>query len=401
MVAGLELKETTFNGCKMALSSLFNRGQLRNQKQQIADLTDQLAALKHKLDNAELSKVAAEELKNHIEDLAQEQSQLNDLLFESISSVNEIHNMVSHNAEALGAERSRLKDSEATFDQITVILQQVGGRLNTIDSRANETGKNMVQLNESAEKINDCVSQIESISDQTNLLALNAAIEAARAGEQGRGFAVVADEVRTLAGQTGNTTKEISTIIQATSNFIRQVDQGIETIQKDAAELQSTTATIESSVKLITTLSKDMNLIINRSTNESYIQVAMLSLLAFKSRVYEFIATDEPDTEKTELIRDHSGGRFGRWYYEGLGKSTFGHLQSYKNIESHLIALHTNAYNALIAAHQGSSSDKLAHLKNMEDASNSLITLLESLNDELQSMAKMAKEDTGNDSVLF
>lgn len=400
-MAGLELKEVTFNGSNMALSSFFHRGQLQDQKQQIADLSDQLTSLKRKLENAELSKVAAEELKNHIEDLAQEQTQLNDLLFSSISSVNEIHNLVSHNAEALGAERSRLKDSEATFDQITVILQQVGGRLNTIDSRANETGKNMVQLNESAEKINDCVSQIESISDQTNLLALNAAIEAARAGEQGRGFAVVADEVRTLAGQTGNTTKEISAIIQATTNFIRQVDQGIETIQKDAAELQSTTATIESSVKLITTLSKDMNLIINRSTNESYIQVAMLSLLAFKSRVYEFIATDEPDSEKTKLIRDHSGGRFGRWYYQGLGKSTFGHLESYKNIESHLIALHDNAYSALTAAHQGSSNEKLTHLKYMEDASNSLIHLLENLNEELQTMAKMAKEDSDNDSVLF
>lgn len=385
----------------MALSSFFNRGQLQDKNQQISQLTEQLASLQHKLENAELSKIAAEELKNHIEDMANEQTRLNDLLFESISSVNEIHNMVSHNAEALGAERSRLRDSEATFDQITVILQQVGTSLNQIDSRASETGKNMVQLNQSAVKINDCVSQIENISDQTNLLALNAAIEAARAGEQGRGFAVVADEVRTLAGQTGNTTKEISAIIQATTNFIRQVDQGIETIQKDATNLQETTSTIESSVKLITTLSKDMNLIINRSTNESYIQVAMLSLLAFKSRVYEFIATDEPDDEKTALIRDHAGGRFGRWYYEGLGKSTFGHLQSYKNIETHLVALHENAYCALQAAHQGSSKDKLSALKNMEDASNSLIHLLENLNDELQTMAKMAKEDSDNDSVLF
>jgi len=368
---------------------------------QIASLDEQIASLQVKLENAELSKLAAEELKNHIGDMAGEQDALNALLFRSIHSVNDIHNLVSQNAESLGAERSKLKDSEATFDQITVILQQVGQSLVDINHRANETGQNMIHLNQSASKINDCVSQIEQISDQTNLLALNAAIEAARAGEQGRGFAVVADEVRTLAGQTSNTTQEIAGIIHKTTDFIKQVDQGIETIQKDATNLQETTSTIESSVKMITDLSKDMNSIINRSTNESYIQVAMLSLLSFKSRVYEFIATESPDDEKILLIRDHSGGRFGRWYYDGLGKSTFGHLQNYKNIEQHLINMHKNAYDALSAAQKGSSKAKIDNLNRMEHESNTLIKYLESLNDELQNMANQVIESQDDHDILF
>lgn len=315
--------------------------------------------------------------------------------------MNDIHNLVSQNAESLGAERSKLKDSEATFDQITVILQQVGQSLETINQRASETVSNMGNLNLSAQKINDCVSQIEGISDQTNLLALNAAIEAARAGEQGRGFAVVADEVRSLAGQTSNTTQEIGGIIQATTGYIHQVDKGIEIIQQDAANLKQTTSTIESSVKLITDLSKDMNNIINRSTNESYIQVAMLSLLSFKSKVYEFIATEYRDDEKLLMMRDHSGGRFGRWYYDGLGKDTFGHLQNYRNIESHLINLHKNAYDALHAAHKGSSKEKINNLNSMEQESTTLIRYLESLNDELQTMKHSNKEDHTNEDVLF
>jgi len=383
--------------------SLFSSGKHKQAElvAQVDALNEQLTKLKIQLENAELSKVAAEELKNHIGDMAEEQDKLNVLLFKSIHSVNDIHNLVSQNAESLGAERSRLKDSEATFDQITIILQQVGQSLFDINQRANETGQNMVHLNQSASKINACVSQIEGISDQTNLLALNAAIEAARAGEQGRGFAVVADEVRALAGQTSNTTQEISSIINTTTGFIKQVDSGIESIQRDATTLQETTSTIESSVKLITDLSKDMNNIINRSTNESYIQVAMLSLLSFKSKVYEFIATESPDDENILLIRDHSGGRFGQWYYNGLGKSTFSHLQNYKNIEKHLINLHKNAYDALSDSKAGSSHSKLENLNKMEKESNTLIKYLESLNDELQTMVHETQNHQDDGDVLF
>jgi len=105
--------------------------------------------------------------------------------------------------------------ASSTASNGAAVVQETISVMNRIANRVRETAQTVENLGARGDQIGEIIATIEDIADQTNLLALNAAIEAARAGEQGRGFAVVADEVRALAERTTTATKEIGAMIKA------------------------------------------------------------------------------------------------------------------------------------------------------------------------------------------
>ncbi len=137
---------------------------------------------------------------------------------------------------------------------------QVMGR---IASRVQETSKTVESLGARSDQIGEIVATIQDIADQTNLLALNAAIEAARAGEQGRGFAVVADEVRALAERTTKATREISEMIKAiqseTKGAVAAMEAGVNEVEQGTIEAAKSGQALQEILEQINAVTMQVN----------------------------------------------------------------------------------------------------------------------------------------------
>ena len=143
------------------------------------------------------------------------------------------------------------------------IIAQTMHAIETLADRIFESAESVRQLAGNADNIGSVLDVIRSIAEQTNLLALNAAIEAARAGEAGRGFAVVADEVRTLAKRTGDSTDEIQKMIERLQNDTQQVVTKMESSREQATTTLSSAGQTTSAIEHILTSVTAIN-----STNE-------------------------------------------------------------------------------------------------------------------------------------
>ena len=152
--------------------------------------------------------------------------------------------------------------SEAAMTGSSVVSSTICG-MERIASRVRSSAETVASLGSRSDQIGAIVATIEDIADQTNLLALNAAIEAARAGEQGRGFAVVADEVRALAERTTRATREIGEMIKTiqaeTKSAVNEMEQGVKEVQQGTEDAARSGEALQEILSKINELSMEVS----------------------------------------------------------------------------------------------------------------------------------------------
>jgi len=233
-IADLEMSQDEIGKAGLALNEMKN--ELREMIQSIAGTADHVAS-------------ASEEISSSAEQQVQSSAHQKDETAQVATALQEMSSTVMQVSENSSRAAEASRKAAETARRGGCIVDQTLAKMQIIAESVRSTAGRVAELGKSSDQIGRIIGVINDIADQTNLLALNAAIEAARAGEQGRGFAVVADEVRKLAERTTTATKEIAQMIEtvqketklavgAMEQGTQQVEEGVQTTGKAGEALK-------------------------------------------------------------------------------------------------------------------------------------------------------------------
>jgi len=315
----------------------------------------------------------AQEHKNFIHEL----SKTGESLASSFSNIQTQISDTNDTLTSLAIESQETASLSRSNNEVVETMNDNFSKLSEIISLNDESIEGV--SNKTAE-ITSVIDLIKDIADQTNLLALNAAIEAARAGEHGRGFAVVADEVRKLAERTQKATNEITISISTLQQEANGMLDNSKALNSIADESTKSVHTLYSSLEQFNKTSESVLASSRLMKNKNFVVLAKIDHILFKDDALQHIQNKE-----FKEFSDHHSCRLGKWY-EGEGASYFSHSKSFNAMLEPHAKVHNKIINTFahikendILTHQDLIT---ANFQSMHTASEKLFELMDSMLDE-------------------
>lgn len=291
-------------------------------------------------------------------------------------------------ASAVGTMKetlSQLGEVNRDFEAISGDTHSIASTLHQVTRMSGESKEVVEELNQHAGKINSVLTLIQDISEQTNLLALNAAIEAARAGEAGRGFAVVADEVRGLADKTRTAIVDTRMVIDEMLNNVTKVNQSSGKVYGSVSEVEQSIGALGTTIAGLESLIDSSFANFGSMADSVFLSLAKLDHVLWKVNTYLSINMREPAFQ----FVDHHNCRLGKWYYEGDGRDYFSSSMHFNALEAPHAKVHGATHNIFELLQDGAGYKVLLEeLDAMEQASRDVFSCLDQIRADVESIAR-------------
>ncbi|UIN02603.1 methyl-accepting chemotaxis protein [Yersinia ruckeri] len=290
------------------------------------------------------------------------------------STISLVRDSILESSEKFNIQIKQIEELNYQNNEARLALETLITFTSKINKHTTETNEKVNNLNLSLDKITDCINSIQKVARQTNLIAINSAIEAARVGSVGKGFSVIATEVKRLADDV----QQSSVSVHKTTIKILDNSEGITkniAEQKDLIDISfGNIQEIAESINVIIQKSEGMKTMLEDISITQFLNVLKIDHILWKLNVYQSLFNKEKYKNETS----HRQCRFGKWFY-GSSNKQFSHLKNFSLLEEPHKRVHISGNAALIEFTAGNIEKMSQELEHMEKSSNEVMHQIDQL----------------------